>query len=290
MKTCVIFGASGQDGVYLSQLLQADGHRVIGVSRSSEGDVANRSYVEARVREAKPDFIFHLAANSTTSHRTLFENHETISTGTLNLLEAVRQYAPECRVFITGSGVQFANCGLPISERTAFAPLSAYAVARIQSAYAARYFRTLGVKAYVGYLFHHESPLRKSAHLSKKISDFAKRIGQGGEERLTIGDISVRKEIVFAGDVVAGIWALVNQDEVFEATIGSGIAHSVEEWLRVCFARVGRDWREFVTVQNGGFVPEYAVLVSDPRTIFSLGWRPRVSIEALAAMMMADEK
>jgi len=288
MKKCVIFGATGQDGVYLSRLLLAEGHHVIGVSRSSGGDIAQRAAVEALVRETQPDFIFHLAANSTTSHHALFENHETISTGTLNLLEAVRQYVPECRVFITGSGVQFVNREEPISERDEFAPSSAYAVARIQSAYAARYFRKLGVKAYVGYLFHHESPLRQPDHLSKKISNFARHIGQGGRGTLIIGDVSVKKEITFAGDVVAGIWALVNQDKVFEATIGSGIAHTVEEWLKVCFSKVGRDWREFVRVQDDGFVPEYAVLVSDPRTIFSLGWRPRVSVEALAEMMLAE--
>jgi GDPmannose 4,6-dehydratase len=286
MGKCVVFGIAGQDGAYLGELLQSQGHLVCGVSRSTGGDVANRQYVETLIKDIVPDYVFHFAANSTTRHDALFENHETISTGTLNLLESVRIHAPDCRVFITGSGVQFVNQGLPISEKDAFAPLSVYAVARIQSVYAARYYRSLGMKVYVGYLFHHESPLRKPNHLCKKISAFAKQVRQGHQGQLVLGNIAVRKEVAFAGDIVAGIWTLVNQDVVFEAAIGTGIAYSIEEWLEACFSKVGADWHEYVRVESDTFVPEYPVLVSNPETIFSLGWAPRVSFDALAEMML----
>ena len=287
MGKCVVFGMAGQDGTYLGELLRSQGHLIYGVSRSTGGDVANRQYVETLIKDIAPDYIFHFAANSTTRHDALFENHETISTGTLNLLESVRVHAPDCRVFITGSGVQFVNQGLPISEKDAFAPLSLYAVARIQSVYAARYYRSFGMKVYVGYLFHHESPLRKPNHLCKKISEFAKQVRQGHQGELVLGNIAVRKEAAFAGDIVAGIWTLVNQDVVFEAAIGTGIAYSVEEWLKVCFSKVGADWHKYVRVESDNFVPEYPVLVSNPETIFSLGWTPRVSFDALAEMMVS---
>ena len=123
---------------------------------------------------SNPDVIFHLAANSTTKHEALRENHETIVTGTLNILESVLCHSPETRVFIVGSGLQFKNSGLPISEDSEFDAASAYAVARIQSVYVARYFRRLGVRVYVGYLFHHESPFRHPHHVSKVIVDGVK--------------------------------------------------------------------------------------------------------------------
>ena len=148
------------------------------------------------VKEHRPDYLFHLGANSTTRHEAIFDNHNAIVTGTLNVLEAVKRHCPDCRVFITGSGVQFRNEGRPISESDPFEASSAYAVARIQSVQAARYFRSLGIAAYVGYLFHHESPLRKPTHLSKMIATAA-RTG----EIITLGDISVRKEWTFAGDI-----------------------------------------------------------------------------------------
>lgn len=286
MSKSVIFGITGQDGFYLQELLQKRGHQVMGISRANGGDVAERAYVENLIREVQPDFVFHLAANSTTRHEALFENHETISTGTLNILESVKLHCPACRVFITGSGVQFVNKGLPISEKDGFAPLSAYAVSRIHSVYAARYYRSLGIQAYVGYLFHHESPLRKPNHLCKKIAELAKRVREGSKEQITLGDVSVRKEVGFAGDIAAGIVALVSQEAVFEATIGTGKAYSIQEWVEICFSKVRSDWRNHVILRTDGFIPEYPLLVSDPTTIRSLGWQPAVDIHALADMML----
>jgi GDPmannose 4,6-dehydratase len=285
----LIFGASGQDGHYLAEVCRAEGIEPVGVSRAGapvRGDVGRRDEVEALVRAHRPGYVFQLAAASTTRHDALFENHETISTGALNVLEAVRVHAPEARVFIAGSGVQLQNDGAPISERAPFAATSPYAVARVQSVYAARYFRTLGVRAYVGYLFHHESPLRKPAHVAMKIALAARRIAAGSAERLEIGDPAVEKEWTFAGDVARAMLLLVRQDAVLEAAIGSGEAHSIAEWTETCFAAVGKDWRDHVDVRPG-FVAEYPRLVSDPSTIRALGWAPEVGFAELARMMTA---
>jgi len=145
----------------------------------------------------------------------------------------------------------------------------------------------LGIKAYVGYLFHHESPLRKPDHLCKMIAETVKRIRQGSHERIRLGDISVRKEAAFAGDIVEGIFTLVSQDTVFEAAIGTGEAYSIQDWLEICFKKIGKDWRDYVDVASDGFKPEYHTLVSDPTTIRSLGWTPKVGFDALAEMMLS---
>ncbi|HMJ84937.1 MAG TPA: NAD-dependent epimerase/dehydratase family protein, partial [Vicinamibacterales bacterium] len=86
----LIFGANGQDGHYLIETLKSRNVDAVGVSRSGDwvrGDVGRLADVETLVREHKPHYIFHLAARSTTRHDALFENHETISTGSLNVLE-----------------------------------------------------------------------------------------------------------------------------------------------------------------------------------------------------------
>jgi GDPmannose 4,6-dehydratase len=189
-------------------------------------------------------------------------------------------------VFLTGSGVQFRNGGEPIDEDTPFEAASPYAVARIQSVFAARYYRSLGMRTYVGYLFHHESPRRKPTHLSRMIALAARRIASGVQQDLSLGDISVFKEWTFAGDTMRAILCLVEQDEVFEAVIGSGEGHSVQEWLDRCFSLVGLSWRDHVKIKEG-FRPEYKYLLSRPTRIMSLGWRPAVGFEALAEMMMA---
>jgi GDPmannose 4,6-dehydratase len=207
MKKAIIFGASGQDGIYMKRLCEKQNIIPITVARSDnfdyKGSVTNINLVEDLVK-IKPDFIFHLAANSTTRHEALFENHETISTGTLNILESVKKYSPHTKVVITGSGVQFENKGLPISEKDKFEASNAYAIARIQSVYAARYFRKIGIQTYVAYLFHHESPYRHATHVSKMITNHIKNILAGKDEKIIIGDASVQKEWAFAEDIVEG--------------------------------------------------------------------------------------
>ena len=291
MRTAIIFGANGQDGFYLDQLLKSKGVNVVGISRSGNwihSDIGDYEEVIQLVREHQPHYIFHLAANSTTRHDVLFENHATISAGTLNILEAVKLHSPRTKVFLSGSGLQFRNNGLPIKETDEFEATSTYAVSRIQSVYAARYYRSLGIKTYFGYFFNHESPMRPERHMSKKIACAVQRIADGSNEKLVIGDISVKKEWTYAGDIVRGILTLVEQDDVFEATIGSGLAYSIEEWLEQCFGLIQKDWRDFVTERND-FISEYRVLVADPATIFSLGWKPEVSFSSLAKMMVEDK-
>ena len=280
----LIFGGGGQDGVYLSDLLRKNQisficlpHRLL--------DVSDFHAVKRIISKYHPDYIFNFAAASTTRHDALFENHAAISTGTLNILESVKRHCPTARVFITGSGVQFKNHG-PIDENAKFEATSPYSVARIQSVYAARYYRSLGIKAYVGYLFHHESHLRPSGHVSRMIVDAAKRITRGSDEKLVLGDISVVKEWAFAGDIVKAIWTLVNQDAVTEAVIGTGDGHSIQEWIEACFGIM--DWRNHIILKDD-FSAEYKCLISNPLVIKSLGWKPEVNFYHLSWMMVTNK-
>nr|WP_321496404.1 GDP-mannose 4,6-dehydratase [uncultured Methanolobus sp.] len=285
----IIFGISGQDGYYLSKLLQTKSIEVLGVSRSHgdiKGDVADYSFVEQMIKEHKPYYIFHFAANSTTSHSALFENHNSISTGTLNILESVRIHCPAAKVFLSGSAMQFKNEELPINEQTPFEANSPYSVSRIQSVYAGRYYRSaFDLKVYVGYFFNHDSPLRSERHVNQKIVSSVKRIANGSDEKLILGNIDVKKEFNYAGDVVEAVWTLVNQDTVFEAIIGSGIAYSIREWVEYCFKKVNIDWKEHVIIEQD-FIPEYKILVSNPELIRSIGWRQKVDFHKLADIMM----
>ena len=284
----IIFGANGQDGFYLSKLLEDKKIEVIGVSRNGgflKLDIYSYEAVSIFIKEKQPDYIFHLAANSTTRHDALFENHQTIATGTLNILESLKQFSPHTKVFISGSGLQFFNNGNPIKETDPFAANDAYSISRIQSVYAARYFRNLGVKVYVGYFFNHDSPLRSERHVTKMISETVKRIAAGSTEKLEIGDMSVVKEWSFAGDIVEGIWLLVNQNELFEANISSGIGHSIEEWIKQCFSLINKNYKNYV-IENHNFVSSYKKLVSVNNLIVSIGYNPQTDFKQLATIMM----
>ncbi len=287
----IIFGANGQDGYYLIKLLEQQNIEVIGISRSGSFlkiNIGNFKEVSDLIEKAQPEFIFHLAANSTTRHEALFENHITIATGTLHILEAVKQSSPHSKVFISGSGLQFVNNHYPIKETDAFAANDAYSISRIQSVYAARYFRSVGINVYVGYFYNHDSPLRTERHVTKMISETVKRIAGGSKENLEIGDMSVVKEWSFAGDIVKGIWLLVNQNKIFEANISSGKGLSIEEWIDKCFRHVHLNMQDYV-IEKEGFNSSYKKLISDNTVIKSLGYHPTTTFDDLVKMMMKND-
>lgn len=289
----LIFGIDGQDGVYLTRLLKKLNVEVLGVSplatKWTKGNVADLAFVEKTVETHRPEYIFHFAANSTTQHEALFENHSAISTGTLNILESVRLHCPATKVFLSGSAMQFKNNGRPINEKAPFEASSPYSVARIHSVYAARYFRqAFGIKAYVGYFFNHDSSLRTELHVNQKIIAAVKRIEKGSLEKLVLGNLDIKKEFNYAGDVVKAVWQLVGQDKIFEAVIGSGKAYSIKDWVGYCFKQVNMDWKDHVEIKQG-YVPEYKILVSDPRLIRSIGWKPAVGIYQLADKMLKGD-
>lgn len=289
----IIFGITGQDGYYLQQILKTCNVDVIGISRQNNkwiiGDVANADFVSKKISEVKPHYIFHLAADSTTAHEALWENHKAISSGTLNILEAARLHCPAAKVFLSGSAAQFQNNGEPINEQSDFAASSTYAISRIHSVYAARYYRkAFGLKVYVGYFFNHDSVLRTERHVNQKIVNAVNRIKQDDTQKLDIGDISVKKEFNFAGDIMEAVWILVNQENIFEAVIGSGKSYSIKDWIEICFKKINKDWRDYTIIKEG-FKSQYKILVSDPSLIMSIGWYPKMNIEQLAYSMFEEK-
>lgn len=197
----IIFGITGQDGYYLNKLLFEKGIEVIGVSRSNaqyiNGEVGDFEFVNKLIEQHKPDYIFHLAANSTTRHEALFENHQVISTGTLNILESVKNHCADCKVFLSGSAMQFKNTGAPIDENTEFEASSPYSIARIQSVYAGRYYRNkFKISVYVGYFFNHDSDLRTERHVNKKITNAVNRIKMEVKKSLNLEILKSKKNLI----------------------------------------------------------------------------------------------
>lgn len=274
----VVTGSDGQDAQFLIPLLQHHGYGVIAIGRSLTTTSFPRAAVWMRER---PEYVFHLAATSSTEHDAASENHDTIGGGTLNILEAAWNHSKETKIFVAGSGLQFVNRSLPIRETDEFSHASHYACARNYSTLLCRYYRDKGLRIWNGFLFNHESPYRKARHMSQRIARAAAL-----KTEIQVGSLAVEKEWTFAADTVEAIWSLVNQDEIFEANIATGIPKSIGEYADACFAAVGLSAREFVS-EKKGFVPEYRSLFGEPSRILSTGWRPKVDFTDLASIMVA---
>lgn len=278
--SAIITGSNGQDGYYLQELLKRQNVDAILVPRASGIDLANSATVDDLIASTRPDFIFHLAANSTVNHAAAQQNHEVIADGSFNLLESVLRWASECRVFLAGSAYQFKNEGEPIKETDAEDTTSVYCAARVYGRMLANAYRSMGVSVHYGILFHHDSPRRGAQHLSQKIAAAARN-----KQNIEIGDLRVVKEWTHAADTVEAMWTLVNQSRIWEANIGTGIGHSIEDFVEACFAAAGLDYRHYVTTTPGYSAP-YRRLTCDPSRIYRTGWKPRHGLEYLAEQMV----
>jgi GDPmannose 4,6-dehydratase len=275
--------------MFLANLCHKLGHEFFGVSRQCsagidirDGNISDPRIVAYAIIKTEPDIIINLAARSAIDYKYINEHYDTIVKGNLNVLQNAFAYNQGVKVFVTGSGLQFKNEGKPISANDPFEARDAYSAARIATVYQSRFFRTMGMKVYVGYLFHHESIFRNQNCISQRILEAAIE-----GTKIKIGDINVKKEWTFAGDVAKGILALIQQDKVFEATIGTGVAHPISEWLELCFKRFGLNWENYIEpIPN--YTPDFKILVSDPTIMNSIGWSCKSDLQNLLNHMMSS--
>jgi GDPmannose 4,6-dehydratase len=288
MKSAIIFGASGQDGYLLNNILinyKVTTHLVSRNNSPIKGDVSNYDFVSNLINSVKPDYIFHFAATSNVSHEFLFENHSSISLGSINILESVKTYSKESKVFIAGSAEQFENNGKPINEFTPFKANSTYSAERIYSTHISRYFREkYNVQVYLGFFFHHDSPFRSNNHLNQRIINFVKDLSVESKIKFRIGDYNIQKEFNYSGDFMEAVWLLINQNRIYEVVIGSGKPYPISDWLELAFAKRNLDWRDWIEVDKE-FQKPYKKLFSDPSLMKSLGWEPKTGVGELLNLM-----
>jgi len=234
------------------------------------------------------DIVIDIGSNDATSnvsHEFLFENHSSISLGTINILESVKTYSKESKVFIAGSAEQFENNGEPINESSPFKANSSYSAERIYSTHISRYFRgKYNVQVYLGFFFHHDSPFRSNNHLNQRIINFVKDLSVESKVKFRIGDYNIQKEFNYSGDFMEAVWLLINQNKIHEAVIGSGKPYPISDWLELAFAKRNLDWRDWIEVDKEYQIP-YEKLFSDPSLMKSLGWEPKTGVAELLNLM-----
>lgn len=300
MKRALICGVGGQDGAYLAQLLLAEGYQVWGTSRDAEiATFANLVTigVKARVRllsmapndfrsvlnalvHSEPDEIYNLASQSSVglSFEQPAETLESITLGTLNLLEAIRFLGRPIKFYNAGSSECFGDIGQqPATETSPFRPRSPYAVAKASAHWlVANYREAYGLLVCNGILFNHESPLRHPRFVTKKIVSAACRIANGSPEKLSLGRLDIVRDWGWAPEYVRAMWLMLQQHDPDDYIIATGEAHSLQEFVATVFGAVGLDWRKHVDSDRSLFRPtDIAWSQGNPeKAARKLGWKP----------------
>ena len=311
MPTALVIGHRGQDGTYLGQFLRKQGYFVTGVSRqfaTAEGagsfnslDVTDSAGVVRLLAETRPDEVYYLAAFHRSSEDAPMEPHDLIShnfavnsLGLNNTLGAIACESPDSRLFYASSSRVFGDPDTPQqNEQTPLRPTCAYGISKVAGMEICRYYRSSkNVFASSGILYNHESSLRPGRFVSKKIVRSAVRISRGIKEKLVVGDLNARVDWGYAPDYVRAMWNILNSNAPTDFVIGSGILHSVREFVEAAFSAVGLTWPEHV-VQNDALLsgkPTKGVLCADSSKLRSMtGWKPEVDFHQMVRIMVDDE-
>jgi GDPmannose 4,6-dehydratase len=279
MKRALICGVSGQDGAYLAQFLLDKGYVVWGTSRDAQASsfanlsrlgilgriktvsmAANdfRSVLQA-ISQSEPDEIYNLSGQSSVglSFEQPAETLESIATGTLNLLEVIRFLGTPVRFYNAGSSECFGDIGAGAADENAhFHPRSPYAVAKSTAHWLVDNYRSAyGLYACTGILFNHESPLRPTRFVTRKIVRAAVRISQGADENLTLGDMAIQRDWGWSPEYVDAMWRMLQIDHPEDFVIATGESNSLEEFVASVFSELGLDWRQHVVQDPGLFRP-----------------------------------
>ncbi|NJK59553.1 MAG: GDP-mannose 4,6-dehydratase [Oscillatoriales cyanobacterium SM2_1_8] len=278
-KRALICGVSGQDGAYLAALLLGKGYAVYGTSRDAQVSAfANLKVLGVRDRvktlsmslvdfrsvlqvlhEVRPHEVYNLAGQTSVglSFQQPVETLESIATGTLNLLEAIRFWDRSIRFYNAGSSECFGDTGaIAADENTAFRPRSPYGAAKAAAFWeVANYREAYDLFACSGILFNHESPLRPARFVTQKIVQAACRIAAGSPEKLTLGNLEIERDWGWAPEYVEAMYLMLQQDAPEDYAIATGVSHRLAEFVRLAFAEVGLDWQEHVAIDPGLFRP-----------------------------------
>ncbi len=143
------------------------------------GDLRDTLAVQDVVRQAKPDYVFHLAAQSypRTSFESPLDTFDTNIQGTVRVLDALRQYSPNAVVHVCASSEVFGRVPkdkIPIGEETGFHPASPYAISKVGTDLVGRYYaEAYDMTVMTTRMFTHTGPRRGDVFAE---STFAKQI------------------------------------------------------------------------------------------------------------------
>ncbi len=317
MKRALITGITGQDGLYLSELLLAKGYQVHGVIRGQNnpkldlvravvpevilhtGDLLDSFSLARALEAAQPTEIYNLGAISFVAYS--WDNAHLTSQvtghGVLNILEAVRLYAAgdkSVRFYQASSSEMFGKVQeVPQRETTLLWPRSPYGVAKVFGHYMTiNYRESYGLHASSGILFNHESPRRGPEFVTRKVSQAVARIKLGQQDTLPMGNLDASRDWGFAGDYVEAMWRMLQQEQADDYVIATGVTHTIRDLLEVAFGVVGiSDWQRYVTQDPRFMRPaEVELLIGDAtKARERLGWAPTVDFEGLVTMMVESD-
>jgi GDPmannose 4,6-dehydratase len=314
VKRALVCGVSGQDGAYLAKLLLEKGYEVWGTSRdaqgSSFGNLVKLNIIEdvkflsmipedfrsvfMAIKKSNADEVYYLAGQSSVglSFEQPAETIQSISIGTLNILEACRMADRQIKLYHAGSSECFGDTnGLPANESTVFHPRSPYAVAKTSAYWLVDNYReAYNLWACTGILFNHESPLRQSRFVTQKVISTAKRIKMGSTEKLVLGRLDISRDWGWAPEYVEAMWMMLQQPSAEDYVIATGETNTLEYFVEYTFEKLGLNFKDHLTQDPSFMRPtDLEIGRADPTKAREyLKWEAKYKMRDVIDFMLAN--
>lgn len=314
-KRAFITGVTGQDGSYLVDLLASKGYEVHGLIRQStqftpdrwghlkgamlskklevhHGDLMDASGMRVILETIQPDEVYNLAAQSHVGIS--FEqpvNTTTVTAlGALNLLDAIKRSKLNCKFYQASSSEMFGKVReTPQNETTPFYPRSPYGCAKAYAHYITQNYReSYGMFACSGILFNHESERRGENFVTRKITRAIGRIKVGLQNELLMGNTTAVRDWGYAPEYVNAMWLMLQQDKPDDYVIGTGVQHSVQEFIDEAFSIANLDKEKYIKIDERFMRPsEVDTLIGNSeKARLAFGWSPQVDFKSLVKKMV----
>jgi GDPmannose 4,6-dehydratase len=271
VKKCIVYGANGQDGSYLCELLLEQCYEVHAVIRRSSyhnteridhlinnkdiynktffihyGDICDSSSIYSLISSIKPNEIYDLAAQSDV--RISFDlsemSLETNANGTLKLLNAIKDIDKDIKLYFANTSELYGEVKTlePQNENTPFNPCSPYAISKLCSYYLVEnYKNAYNLFAVNGILFNHTSPRRGEMFVSRKITKAVANIVNGKQDVLSLGNIYSHRDFGFSKNYVLGMYLMLQQDKPNNYVLATQETHQIKEFVNLAFHFAGID-------------------------------------------------
>jgi len=319
-KKALITGISGQDGAHLCELLLSKGYEVHGLIRRSSsfnteriesmyqdphvkearmflhyGDMTDGIGLSSLIKRVAPDEVYNLAAQSHV--RVSFDmpiyTVQSISIGTLHILEAIKDFNTKIRFYQASSSEMYGKVvETPQTESTPFYPRSPYGCAKAYAYWqTVNYREAYDIFACNGTLFNHTGPKRGETFVTRKVTRAATRIKLGLQDKLFLGNLDAKRDWGYAGDYVEAMWLMLQHSVPGDYVISAGETRSVREFVEEAFSLLDLDWHRYVEIDPRYFRPtEVDLLLGDSSKAKKvLGWEPKVTFKQLVKMMVEHD-
>jgi len=306
----IITGAAGQDGLILGLKLARAGHLVFGIVRDENQKALVTKYnhsvvtsvldssslieIKRYLEEVQPDQIYHLSAKSSVAN-SWFDSENTLDTNifhTLNWLNALNDLKMHTTRFYHAASSEMFGLPkvFPQTEETLLHPRSPYGVSKVAAHHLVVNFReSFGQFASSGILFNHESPLRKTSFVTRKITKGVAQIARGLSDSIALGNLDISRDWGWAPDYVEGMISILNHDSPDDFILATGKSHTLKDFLSIAFQMIGvSQWETYVRFESSLNRPAEVISVvgDSSKARDTLGWKPETNFEGIIKHML----